>query len=52
MTFLGLLAILFIALKLTLIIDWSWWFVLMPIYIPSVAIFTFFIAATLVGRKK
>ena len=30
--FFGLLGILFIGLKLTDIIDWSWWLVLLPIY--------------------
>ena len=32
--FLGLLAIVFIALKLTGHIDWSWWWVLAPIWGP------------------
>ena len=32
--FCGLLAILFIALKLTAVIGWSWWWVLSPIWIP------------------
>jgi hypothetical protein len=32
--FLGLLCILFIALKLTGYIDWSWFWVLFPITIP------------------
>jgi hypothetical protein len=32
--FLGLLAILFIGLKLTGYIAWSWWWVLAPIWIP------------------
>ena len=31
--FLGLLTIAFIVLKLIGIIDWSWWYVLMPSYI-------------------
>jgi hypothetical protein len=31
--FTGLLTILFIALKLTHVIDWSWWWVLAPIWI-------------------
>lgn len=30
----GLLAILFTGLKLTGLIDWSWWWVLSPIWIP------------------
>lgn len=32
--FCGMLAILFIGLKLTHYIDWSWWWVLSPIWIP------------------
>ena len=32
--FLSLLVILFIGLKLGNIIDWSWWWVLAPIWIP------------------
>ena len=32
--FLGLLCIVFIVLKLTSVIDWSWWWVLAPIWIP------------------
>ena len=32
--FLGALTILFIALKLTHVINWSWWWVLSPIWIP------------------
>ena len=30
--FLGLLAIVFITLKLTDVIDWSWWYVTMPLW--------------------
>lgn len=33
--FLGLLAILFIAFKLAHIINWSWWWVLTPLWIPA-----------------
>jgi hypothetical protein len=32
--FFGMLTILFIGLKLTGFIDWSWWLVLLPILIP------------------
>ena len=32
--FLGLLTIVFITLKLTNYIDWSWWRVLSPLWIP------------------
>jgi len=33
--FLGMLTILFIALKLTSVIDWSWWAVIAPIWVPA-----------------
>lgn len=33
--FVGLLTILFIGLKLTGYIDWSWWWVLSPIWISA-----------------
>ncbi len=33
--FLGLLTIVFITLKLTDFIDWSWWWVLAPLWIPA-----------------
>lgn len=46
--FLGLLGILFIALKLTGVIDWSWWFVLLPIYGPAALVITFLLIAFLV----
>lgn len=36
--FLGALTILFIALKLTHVIDWSWWWVLAPIWLPTVIV--------------
>ncbi len=32
--FLGLLAIVFIVLKLVHVIAWSWWWVLLPVYAP------------------
>lgn len=41
--FVGLLTILFIALKLTNYIDWSWWWVLSPIWITT-GVFFFIVA--------
>jgi hypothetical protein len=47
-SFLGLLTLLFIALKLTGFIDWSWWWVLSPLWIPtSIALLIF--AIMLIG---
>ena len=39
-SFLGVLAIVFIVLKLIGTIDWSWWWVLSPIWIPAAIIIT------------
>lgn len=34
-SFFGLLTIVFITLKLCSVIDWSWWWVLAPLWIPA-----------------
>lgn len=36
--FCGLLTIVFIVLKLTDYIDWSWWWVLFPLWFPLAAV--------------
>ena len=41
--FLGLLTILFIGLKLTGYIAWSWWWVLSPLWIPLVIVLVIFL---------
>jgi predicted tellurium resistance membrane protein TerC len=43
--FFGLLTILFIGLKLTGHITWSWWWVLSPLWIPAAIVFAIFIGA-------
>ena len=51
--FFGLLAILFIALKLTGVITWSWLWVLAPIWIPFViAVFVLIIVGIVVIANK
>ena len=35
---LGLLGVLFVGLKLTDIIDWSWWWVTLPFWGPALAV--------------
>lgn len=51
--FCGLLTILFIALKLTKVITWSWWWVLAPIWIPFAIVLLFIIfGAIFVAFKK
>lgn len=37
--FCGLLAIVFITLKLCSVIDWSWWWVLSPLWLPVAIVF-------------
>lgn len=39
--FVGLLTIAFIVLKLTHFIDWSWWWVLSPIWISTILLLLF-----------
>lgn len=36
--FAGLLTVLFVGLKLTDYIDWSWWWVLSPLWLPFIII--------------
>lgn len=36
--FAALLGLLFIYMKLTDVIDWSWWWVLAPLWVPAVVI--------------
>lgn len=53
--FVGLLAVLFIALKLLDKIDWSWWWVLSPLWLPITVIFAgasiWVIASSIIGKK-
>ena len=46
--FAGLLTIVFIVLKLTGTIAWSWWWVLSPLWIPTVLLIAIFLAIFLV----
>jgi len=43
--FFGLLGIVFITLKLCGVIDWSWWWVLAPIWIPIAVVIPILIIA-------
>ncbi len=47
--FVGLLTILFIGLKLTGYISWSWWWVLSPIWLTVTVFFTVFAVIGLVA---
>ena len=51
--FSGLLVILFIALKLTGVITWSWLWVLAPIWIPFImVVFVLIIAGIVIALNK
>ncbi len=51
-SFLSLLAIAFVVLKLCKVIDWSWWWVLLPIWGPFAifaTVFTVILAAVFIS---
>lgn len=48
--FTGLLAIVFITLKLTNYIDWSWWWVLAPLWVPFVLVILFLIVFVAISK--
>ena len=50
--FLSLLTILFVGLKLTGYIDWSWWLVVMPTLIHVGIVIGIFVTAMAVGMRK
>lgn len=49
MSFLSVLTIVFIVLKLTNYITWSWWFVLMPIYLAPIFFILLMVKLNLLG---
>ena len=48
-TFLQLLTIVFVVLKLTKYIDWSWWWVLAPLWIPVALVFAVVFILGIIG---
>lgn len=50
--FVGLLTILFIGLKLTGYVAWSWWWVLSPLWITGIICFLVFVAAVAFYTRK
>lgn len=50
--FVGLLTILFIGLKLTGYIDWSWWWVLAPIWITTMVVVAIVAVVFVVVTRK
>ena len=50
--FIGLLTLLFIALKLCGVIDWSWWWVLSPVWITVVVAFIAAVIVAMIREKR
>lgn len=48
-SFTSLLAVAFIVLKLIGYIDWSWWWVLSPLWLPLVVGITIIFVASIIG---
>lgn len=48
MSFASVLTLIFITLKLTGYIDWSWWWVLAPLWLP-ITVFLLIAAVTFIG---
>ena len=49
--FFGALGLIFIVLKLTEMVAWSWWLVLAPLYTPFVIALVFVLIALALGLK-
>jgi hypothetical protein len=49
--FSGLLFIVFLVMKLIHIIDWSWWWITAPLWIPFVLVILFFVIILMVARS-
>jgi hypothetical protein len=52
MSFLSVLTLIFIVLKLTEFIDWSWWLVLAPTMIQAVAMISTIIGLVVFAARK
>lgn len=50
--FTGFLTLLFVGLKLTGVIDWSWWWVLSPVWISLIIAFVLLAGAALFALRR
>lgn len=50
-SFMGMLTVAFIVLKLTNHIDWSWWWVLLPLWLPITIAMALYIIAHLISKQ-
>jgi hypothetical protein len=48
----SIIGIVFLILKLTHVISWSWWFVLLPFYAPALLVIIVFMIAIIFGIMK
>lgn len=48
----AMVAVVFIVLKLTDVIDWSWWLVLSPLWVPWLVAFVTFLPIVIAGMSK
>jgi len=51
-SFTGLLTVVFITLKLTKVIDWSWWWVMSPLLIPSAIVLVLLLVIGVIAFMK
>ena len=52
MSFSSMLTIVFVVLKLCKVINWSWWWVLSPAWIPTIIYIVLIIIWVIVWRKR
>ena len=50
--FTGLLTVVFITLKLTKVIDWSWWWVMSPLLIPAAIVLVLLLVIGVIAFMK
>ena len=46
------LLVVFVVLRLTHVVDWSWWLVLAPLWVPAVLAPLLFVTMTLIADRK
>ena len=51
-SFTGLLTVVFITLKLTKVIDWSWWWVMSPLLIPAAIVLVLLLVIGVIAFMK
>ncbi len=51
MGFWGVLGLIFVVLKLTEVINWSWWWVTLPFWLGPVAVIGFLVIAAIISTR-